>query len=104
MDGEIDIYFGGSDEFFVHRDDLNVFARAGKKMREAKVFLEIAVPTILRGHLPQTRSRILSLKTDWSKKRTDMAFMARKFCGSKFEAVHPLKLTSFDSILEHSKC
>jgi hypothetical protein len=99
-------FFGQSDFYYVTSKDALNFATMGRQMRDAGVFLEIAVPTIFNSVVvPADSMSAFMLYTEWDpEKRHDIGKTVRHFCPGQFDIAHPVKLSSVKGILGHVSC
>ncbi len=94
---------GQADFYYVTKSDAETFVRIAQDMREANLFLEIAVPAIFHNSIPRARTH--SLCTSWAyvTERAQPLVLASTFCAGQFDTVHQLKLSTLDGILAHMK-
>ena len=98
--GALEPHRGQADFFYVAARDAAAFARYGGLMREAGLFLEIAVPTLFVAALNAT-ARPLAFFTLWGGRRGDPVAFGAELRASGAEAGHPVKLSSVDGIRGH---
>ena len=67
----LQICVGGSDIFYLPKEKFDNFHFMSKLFRKYKVFLEIAVPTLLAGLAPKSNMEIMYGYYAWFEKRMD---------------------------------
>jgi hypothetical protein len=96
--------YGQSDFYFVPLRHAPHFARMGRQMLSAGVFLEVAVPSILADSGSSVQH--IPLFTTFVAGEKDPSKMARHAIDSflgPYDIVHPVKLSSFECVLAHMK-
>jgi len=96
------MYLGASDFFYITSTDAIRFARMGRQMLESGVFLEIAVPTILKSITDNIQ--ILGLWTSWDAQRGNpaaMAASAQEAIQHGVDIVHPVKISILEGAMGH---
>jgi STELLO glycosyltransferases len=92
--------FGQSDFFFISQNDASTFFKIASMMRKSNVFLEIAVPFLVKYFLDsnQISMPLLKIYTIWDASRNDRNAFFTRGCQSniKYDYVHPIKLKVFD--------
>ena len=94
-------YAGQADAYYIRKADANTFREIAQDMREANLYMEIAVSTIFSNVLRD--SKRITLYTNWSPNRSRPDYFVQAFCDGDYDMVHPLKISTLPGILAHLK-
>lgn len=90
-------FYGQSDFLFVPQHQKTIYMDIMGKLADAKVFLEIALPTFIACFTPKNLVEKIVLCNFWDSNRGNVSYMNTN-CPPSTSAYHPVKLSGRDSL------